>query len=127
MLLQTYLLIRRSSVSAMFPAITGVDLSLPKAATLAWVENILGVPYSFQANNGPDYIIPIPLDLPPTVPARWLSDVAILDPKCEWGNGTQKLLGVDPLLNQSVMSVVFEDQGMNLTLILGNGFCACLN
>ncbi|TCD68236.1 hypothetical protein EIP91_011305 [Steccherinum ochraceum] len=105
------------NVSSILPEIiqSNVEDLFPKAATLTWVENLLGVPYGFAVSNGPHYMVPTPLNLQPTVPARWLSDVAIMDPQCEWGNGQQTFFGTDPVINQTILVTHFRDQTMNLT------------
>lgn len=95
---------------------TNVDDLYPKAAALAWVENVLGVPYSFQVNNGPNYIVPVPVSLQSNVPARWISDVAIVGPKCEWGNAHREFFGTDPSTNETSLVVSFADQNLNTSI-----------
>lgn len=51
----------------------------------------LGVQYSFGIANTsrPDYatyIAPVPLDLPTTTTARWLTDVTGINPICSWAS-----------------------------------------
>ncbi|KAJ3481629.1 hypothetical protein NLI96_g7530 [Meripilus lineatus] len=57
-----------------------------KASALAWFESVLHVPYSFQVNESLKYVVPTPLNLSFSVPARWLSDVAIMNPTCTYSN-----------------------------------------
>ncbi|KAH8102893.1 hypothetical protein BXZ70DRAFT_757390 [Cristinia sonorae] len=108
-----------TNAAFMFDPPSKVDL--PKASTLAWVENILGVPYGFQVSNGPNYLVPSPVNLPPGVPARWLTDVAVLNPKCEWGSPHQDSLTIDPISNWTVLGVSFTSQNFTLDFPLGIG------
>ncbi|KAJ3481627.1 hypothetical protein NLI96_g7532 [Meripilus lineatus] len=57
---------------------------LDKASRLAWVEGVMEVPYSFQVVESSKYVVPAPLNLPMNVPARWLSDVAVMNPTCTY-------------------------------------------
>ncbi|KAH8099594.1 hypothetical protein BXZ70DRAFT_942444 [Cristinia sonorae] len=67
-----------------FADLTVSDELFSQAAAVAWIENNLGLPYSFEVSNGPNYVVPTPLNLRRDVATRWLSDVAILKPVCEW-------------------------------------------
>ncbi|KAH8099629.1 hypothetical protein BXZ70DRAFT_942665 [Cristinia sonorae] len=84
-----------------------------QAAAVAWVENFLHVPYSFQVTNGPNYIVPTPLELPYDIAAHWMSDIAILKPVCRWASATPSSQRLDP--SSSNVSFSFPDEDVSLT------------
>lgn len=63
---------------------SGAFISISSASTMAWIENVMNVPSVFQAKNSTHYIVPAPMNLPPSVPARWLTDVVVMKPSCFW-------------------------------------------
>ncbi|KAH7342034.1 hypothetical protein B0J17DRAFT_649176 [Rhizoctonia solani] len=54
-----------------------------EAASMGWVQGVLGVSMSFQPTSL-KYGVPVPLDLEPTDRARYVTDVAVMDPVCTW-------------------------------------------
>lgn len=86
-----------------------------KASTLAWVENTLQVPYSFQVLEPQKYVVPAPLDLPPSVPARWLSDVAIMNPSCTWANPQTPIRYTD-FTTLNYTKIALDGVGVTITL-----------
>ncbi|KAJ1307266.1 hypothetical protein OPQ81_001379 [Rhizoctonia solani] len=78
-----------ASDSVVKVGLTGVGIN-PKfstraseAASMGWAQGVLGVSASFQATSL-KYGVPVPLDLNPTDRARYLTDVAVMDPVCTW-------------------------------------------
>ncbi|KAF8647973.1 hypothetical protein AX16_006421 [Volvariella volvacea WC 439] len=70
---------------------------LEEAAAITWAEAALDFNYSFNAAqvspDGPSpsssglpaqYIVPLPVNLSPLTSARWLMDVFVLQPSCDW-------------------------------------------
>ncbi|KAH8102889.1 hypothetical protein BXZ70DRAFT_926974 [Cristinia sonorae] len=88
---------------------------LPTASSLAWAETQLNVTYSFTVSNGVRYIVPPPLNLARDVPSRWASDVAILDPKCEWGEAKLEAFGKSGSL-EVALDVSFSEQNISATV-----------
>ena len=94
-----------------------VSDNLPtKASLMAWAELQLEVSYSFNVTNGPNYIVPSPINLPKPIPARWLSDVAVLSPKCEWGEPHLDAYGDVGNFGTSAFIVSFAEQDLNMTV-----------
>ena len=58
----------------------------PQSGAIAWAEFSLGANFSFDTPmvDQTAYIIPTPQNLPLDVRSRWISDVAVLKPTCEW-------------------------------------------
>ncbi|QRW17684.1 peroxisomal adenine nucleotide transporter 1 [Rhizoctonia solani] len=54
-----------------------------EAASMGWVQSVLGVSMSFQATSL-KYGVPVPLDLHPNDRARYITDVIVMDPVCTW-------------------------------------------
>ncbi|KAG8710515.1 hypothetical protein FRC11_004439 [Ceratobasidium sp. 423] len=59
------------------------DARAAEAASMGWVQSVLGMGMYFQATS-PKYGVPVPLDLQPTDRARYVTDVAVMDPTCTW-------------------------------------------
>ncbi|KAF8656488.1 hypothetical protein AX16_002507 [Volvariella volvacea WC 439] len=63
---------------------------LQEAASLAWAETAFNFSHSFTTpipdplGPTPQYIIPFPLNLTLTTPARWLTDAFVLRLSCNW-------------------------------------------
>jgi hypothetical protein len=57
-----------------------------QSGAIAWAEFSLSANVSFQSRmvDQNAYVIPTPQNLAPSVKARWISDVAVLKPTCEW-------------------------------------------
>ncbi|KAI0075492.1 hypothetical protein K474DRAFT_1676366 [Panus rudis PR-1116 ss-1] len=90
-----------------------------RGANLAWVENQLHIPFSFQADE--QYIVPLPIDLSIDTPAKWLSDVVIMKPECTWSAAKLNSSVSNPLRNNSNF-VLDLDQGLRLSVDSGLGF-----
>ncbi|KDN50765.1 hypothetical protein RSAG8_01263, partial [Rhizoctonia solani AG-8 WAC10335] len=59
------------------------DLRATEAASMGWVQAVLGMGMPFQATSL-KYGVPVPLDLNATDRARYVTDVAVMDPVCTW-------------------------------------------
>ncbi|CAE6514824.1 unnamed protein product [Rhizoctonia solani] len=59
------------------------DLRATEAASMGWVQEVLGINLSFQATSL-KYGVPVPLDLQASERARYVTDVAVMDPVCAW-------------------------------------------
>ncbi|CAE6427451.1 unnamed protein product [Rhizoctonia solani] len=59
------------------------DARATEAASMGWVQSVLGVDMSFQATSL-KYGVPVPLDLHPNDRARYITDVVVMDPVCTW-------------------------------------------
>ncbi|QRV92695.1 hypothetical protein RhiJN_20713 [Ceratobasidium sp. AG-Ba] len=64
-----------------------VNLALSRiateAASMGWAQSALGTDLAFKPESL-RYAVPLPLDLTPQDVARWVTDVAIMDPVCSW-------------------------------------------
>jgi hypothetical protein len=60
----------------------------PQSSGIAWAETLMGMNYSFSqptsAQVSQSYVVPVPRSLSPSTFARYLSDVAILNPSCSF-------------------------------------------
>ncbi|KAI0798086.1 hypothetical protein C8Q75DRAFT_34017 [Abortiporus biennis] len=84
-----------------------------RAASVAWVETALQVPYSFKVAS--NMIVPLPLILPLNVSARWLSDVVVTNPSCTWPNPRLTMVPVtDTLVND--INIAFPDLGLDMPM-----------
>ncbi|CAE7094541.1 unnamed protein product [Rhizoctonia solani] len=59
------------------------DLRATEAAAMGWVQDVLGVSLPFQATSL-KYGVPAPLDIKTSERARYITDVAVMDPVCTW-------------------------------------------
>ncbi|CAE6429385.1 unnamed protein product [Rhizoctonia solani] len=59
------------------------NIRATEAASMGWVQSVLGVSVSFQATSL-KYGVPVPLDLHPNDRARYITDVVVMDPVCTW-------------------------------------------
>ncbi|KAG8715326.1 hypothetical protein FRC11_004628 [Ceratobasidium sp. 423] len=59
------------------------EVRATEAASMGWVQGVLGVSMSFQATSL-KYGVPVPLDLNTTDRARYVTDVMVMDPVCTW-------------------------------------------
>ncbi|KAH8102892.1 hypothetical protein BXZ70DRAFT_757514 [Cristinia sonorae] len=87
----------------------------PRAAALAWAETQLNMTYSFEVANGPHYIVPTPVNLPRDVHASWLSDVAVMQPQCEWVDPEQKTYSTATGLSGTI-NVISPKHKLNITV-----------
>ena len=71
------------------------------------------VPYSFQVDNPKKYIIPAPVNLPANVPARWLSDVVVMNPVCTWGTPRLNTTFID---SSNLSHTVVDIENADLTV-----------
>ncbi|CUA75878.1 putative protein YuaQ [Escherichia coli K-12] [Rhizoctonia solani] len=78
-----------------------------EAASMGWVQQVLGINLTFQATSL-KYGVPVPLDLQAFDRARYVTDVAVMNPVCTW---TVPSPPVVPVANASDSSAV-----VNLTL-----------
>lgn len=90
------------------------DRLTEKASTLAWVENTLKVPVAFQVVEPSKYVVPAPLDLPMNIPARWLSDVAVMNPTCTYP--TLRLISNTSENGNIVTRIALDGTGLTMTL-----------
>ncbi|CAE6423419.1 unnamed protein product [Rhizoctonia solani] len=97
------------------------SLRASEAASMAWVQGVLGINLPFQAIS-PKYGVPIPLDLRITDRARYITDVAIMDPFCAWTTPNPPVI---PVGNSSefdrVVNITLPDFGVT-TLLSPNQF-----
>ncbi|KAG7087197.1 hypothetical protein E1B28_013178 [Marasmius oreades] len=56
---------------------------IAEAAAMGWVQTVLGKNIPFLPTF-PQYGVPVPLRVDPTARARYLTDVIVLDPVCDW-------------------------------------------
>lgn len=61
----------------------------PQSSGIAWAETLVGMNYSFSqptsvSSGSQSYIVPVPKSLSPSTLARYLSDVAVLNPSCSF-------------------------------------------
>ncbi|KAG8703750.1 hypothetical protein FRC09_003967 [Ceratobasidium sp. 395] len=54
-----------------------------EAASMGWVQTTLGIDMTFKPTSL-KYAVPVPLDLTPKDLARWVTDVIVMDPVCNW-------------------------------------------
>ncbi|TFK67965.1 hypothetical protein BDN72DRAFT_960642 [Pluteus cervinus] len=56
------------------------------AGSIAWADTLLGLQYSFTADDTGNisYLVPYPEKLSTSTRASWLTDVIIIDPVCQW-------------------------------------------
>ncbi|KAG8777749.1 hypothetical protein FRC12_000230 [Ceratobasidium sp. 428] len=54
-----------------------------EAASMGWVQTTLGIDMTFKPTSL-KYAVPVPLDLTPKDLARWITDVIVMDPVCNW-------------------------------------------
>jgi hypothetical protein len=92
----------------------------------------LGANYSFSvAGSDADfaaYIVPSPIDLNTTVSAHWMTDVAGINPTCEWAStnisSTTQLQGNQSDPYSLTAGVYLQDLGLDVSLTsLDFGMC----
>ncbi|TFK67963.1 hypothetical protein BDN72DRAFT_879337 [Pluteus cervinus] len=67
-------------------SLSAISTQSDQAASLAWAEIALGVHYQFTADDRDNetYLVPFPSNLSTDTQARWLSDVMVVSPDCQW-------------------------------------------
>ena len=97
----------------------------PQSSGIAWAETFLGMNYSFSqptsaSSGSQSYIVPIPKSLSPSTLARYLSDVAVLNPSCSFQQSN-----ITEVVTLNVSSPEFVNVGLSggLTVpVVGNDF-----
>ncbi|KAG8721212.1 hypothetical protein FRC09_008262 [Ceratobasidium sp. 395] len=59
------------------------DFKASEAASMSWAQTTLGIDVTFKPTSL-KYAVPVPLDLTPKDHARWITDVIVMDPVCNW-------------------------------------------
>ncbi|KAF8652835.1 hypothetical protein AX16_004135 [Volvariella volvacea WC 439] len=108
---------------------------LEEAATLVWAEMELNVSYSFSVHysqfglaDSPQYIIPLPIDLSPTVPTRWLTNAFALRPSCSWQatNLTGNTFHLNDTNDDTMIRVSMLDLDIDLAFFFAGDYGKCL-
>ena len=90
----------------------------PQSGAIAWAEFSLGANFSFNTPmvDQTAYIIPTPQNLPLDVRGRWISDVAVLKPTCEWVAPQMNTAGVNfSSVNSPQLTMNLTSKGIGIT------------
>ncbi|TDL21185.1 hypothetical protein BD410DRAFT_789934 [Rickenella mellea] len=79
----TYETVQETSGNSLLGESSAMTRIIQEASGIAWTEYILGINYSFRSATM-STVVPFPLDLNATTPARWISDVVFVNPSCNW-------------------------------------------
>ena len=99
----------------------------PQSGAIAWAEFSLGANFSFSTLmvDQTAYIIPTPQNLPLDVRSRWISDVVVLKPTCEWVAPQVNTAGINfsSVANSPLLAMDFNltSKGVGITW----GFSLC--
>ncbi|KAF8636270.1 hypothetical protein AX16_011040 [Volvariella volvacea WC 439] len=67
----------------------GMDPTSPTLHDLGFLDHPWSFPSSDSRSGSPQYAVPFPLDLQPSMPTRWRTDAFALRPVCNWQNATE--------------------------------------
>jgi hypothetical protein len=94
----------------------------PQSSGIAWAEMLVGMNYSFSqptssSSGSQSYIVPVPKSLSSSTLARYLSDVAVLNPSCSF---QQSNITEVVTLNSSATGFVYVGLSGGLTVPVAN-------
>ncbi|KAG7087188.1 hypothetical protein E1B28_013169 [Marasmius oreades] len=89
---------------------------IAEAAAMGWVQTVLGKNIPFLPTSS-QYGVPVPLRVDPTARARYLTDVIVLDPVCNWTipNPPATISKVDNITSLQAVNITLPDHSISAT------------